>query len=335
VTFLRRAEFRDKKERMKTSSIIALVALGAATCIGLAVFFQWFYLSFAGNKHGLLFPILAVAVAAALFVLGVFLGYPFGKAALQSPKQGATLARFREALEFERKERIRLERELCESREIAVSLEDRLRQQIEVTREQADGKRGNPTAQEQERLKAEIADAKAREENVKKDLLKRKQRIADLMAELSVAQTEAEQARREVRQLKSSLTAEYPASRSLKGTSVKEILEGLVALAGVQVALVADDFGLVVEAAGAGLSKEMLAALSSLVAELGPRAKDVLPIGEVATISLADDKGLVIDTRFFELSGARCALSIARDASYPYPGLLDRAAAAIAEKFAD
>lgn len=321
---------------MKGSSIIALISLGAATFIGLGVLFQWFYLGFEGNEHGLLFPVLAVAVAAALFVLGVFLGYPFGKAALSQEKHSATLSRFREALEFERSERLRLERELLESKKVTVNLEDRLRRQIEASRKSAADKRAEQTQQELEKLKAELADIRAHEQHIKEDLSKRKERIADLMAELSLAQTDAEQAQLEVHRLKATLSPAHPASiHNMRGSSMKDVLEELVKLDGVQVALVADDYGLVVESAGEGLAKDMLAALSSLVSEIGPRVKDVLPIGEVATISLADDRGLAVDTRFFELLDTRCALLIARDVAFTYPGLIERASQTIAEGLSD
>jgi predicted regulator of Ras-like GTPase activity (Roadblock/LC7/MglB family) len=260
-----------------------------------------------------------VAVAAALFVFGVFFGYLYSEAAHGYRIKRETLERFREALSFERQERLRLERELYEAKKLTVSLEDRLSRKMAAS--------GAGEQMDESLLQAEIKDLVESQAKLKTDLAKRKERIADLLAELSVAQTEAER-------LKDS-TEEPRLSTLLGGSSLRDVLDGIVALEGVRMALVADDFGLVVDSVGDGLPPDILAAISTLVAHIGPRVSDILPMGEVATISLGDDKGLVLDTRYFELFGARCALAIARDEAHSYPGLAEQAAQAIVARFGD
>ena len=76
---------------------------------------------------------------------------------------------------------------------------------------------------------------------------------------------------------------------------------------------------------------DTLAAISSLMAHIGPRVKDILPIGEVTTVVLGDDQGLVIENLYFDLAGTRCSLTIAREKGHAYPRLAETAAASIRE----
>jgi predicted regulator of Ras-like GTPase activity (Roadblock/LC7/MglB family) len=175
-------------------------------------------------------------------------------------------------------------------------------------------------------MKSEIADLTARHNRLHTDLSERKERIADLMAELSVAQSEAEMARSEAETLRASAGTSLLSTRfSFNGSSIKETLNDIVALEGVRMALVADDYGLVVEAVGEGLPSDTVATISNLVERLGPQVREILPMGEVSTVSLGDDQGLVLDTRYFDLFGVRCALAIARHEDFPYPGLAKKA----------
>jgi predicted regulator of Ras-like GTPase activity (Roadblock/LC7/MglB family) len=176
------------------------------------------------------------------------------------------------------------------------------------------------------KMKSEIAELAERHSRLSSDLSKRKERIADLMAELSVAQSEAEQAKSEAETLRASVgTSQFSTRFSFDGASIKEILDDIVALEGIKMALIADDYGLVVEAVGEGLPSDTVAAISNLVERLGPQVREILPMGEVSTVSLGDDQGLVLDTRYFDLFGVRCALAIARYEDFPYPGLAKKA----------
>ena len=81
----------------------------------------------------------------------------------------------------------------------------------------------------------------------------------------------------------------------------------------------------VIEAVGEGLPSDTVAAISNLVERLGPQVREILPMGQVSAVSLGDDEGLVLDTRYFDLFGVRCALAIARYEDFPYPGLAKKA----------
>jgi predicted regulator of Ras-like GTPase activity (Roadblock/LC7/MglB family) len=316
---------RSKASSMSKLSIPALVLLGGATFVGLSFLLSRTFPALPPDSGSAVAPVLVVAVAAALFVFGVFLGYLYSESAQGYRIKKDTLERFREALMFERQERLRLERELLEAKKMIVNLKDRY---VRRSKPPAAGAKDpkNDQAAEAE-LKAKLQDLLQTREKLESDLQKRKERIADLLAELSVAQAETEQ-------LKASSPA-TTASTLLGGSSLKDVLDELVELEGIQLALVADDYGLVVDSSGDGLPSEQVAAISTLVANVGPRVSEILPMGEVATISLGDDKGLVLDTRYFDLFGARCALAIARDEAHPYPGLAEQAAKAIVARFSE
>ncbi len=306
---------------MKKITLLALFLLGIATYVGLSMLLQKAFPEHLEQGPIIIVAVLVVAVSAALFVFGVFLGFLYGGSSRHRKMDIDTHNRFRGALEFERRERVRLERTLYEAKQVMINLEDRLTHQKTEMQDKA-------ASLDTDKMKTEIEELTTRHDRVHQDLVRRKERVADLMAELSVAQTEAQEARDEAEQLKATIGTPHPAGKvipPIESSSLKGVLEGLVALDGVSLALVADDYGLVVEAVGDGMPPETLAAMSSLVANLRPQVRDILPIGEVATISLGDDHGLVLDTRYFDLFGVRCALAVARDEDHPYPGLAQHA----------
>ncbi len=305
---------------MKKITLLALFLLGIATYVGLSMLLQKAFPEHLEEGPIIIVAVLAVAVSAALFVLGVFLGFLYGGSSRARRIDIDTQNRFMGALEFERRERVRLERSLYDAKQVMINLEDRLSHQNAQLQ-------GKEPSEDSTQMKAEVEELTIRHNRVHQDLVRRKERVADLMAELSLAQTEAQEARSEADQLKASIGAPHPATQPLllEGSSLKGVLEGITALDGVSMALIADDYGLVVEAVGEGMPPETLAAMSSLVANLRPQVRDILPIGDVAMVSFGDDKGLVLDTSYFELFGVRCALAIARDQAHPYPGLAQQA----------
>ena len=307
---------------MKKSSAIAFVVLGIATFIGLGVLIPGALRGIVETGSTILVTVLVIAVEAALFVLGVFVGYLYGRS-VRSKKIIADMKdRFRGALNYERKERLRLERSLQEAKQAMINLEDRLSPRAAVTQKPI----VRISKEETGKMKSEIAELTERHSRLSDDLSMRKERIADLMAELSVAQSEAELAKTEAETLKATVgTSQLSTRISFDGASIKEILNDIVALEGVKMALVADDYGLVVEAVGEGLPSDTVAAISNLVERLGPQVREILPMGEVSSVSLGDDQGLVLDTRYFDLFGVRCALVIARLEDFPYPGLAKKA----------
>lgn len=326
----------QNRYKMNLSSIVALFVLGCAAFVGLGMLLRAAFPQFIDQGIPILGLVTVLAVVLVLFVFGFFFGYFYCKTDLQWKADERVLRRFRDALDFERQERMRLERELLESKRRTVNLEDRLSREGSKYRETEALTAAE--REQREKMRVELETLMGRQENMREDLNKRKERIADLMAELSVAQSDAEAARSEARELKESLTKPQPTfigDQQISGTTVKEVLEGVVKLEGIKMALVADDYGLVVDSVGDELPSETLAAISSLIASIGPRVREILPMGEVATVSLGDDEGLVLETRYFELFGTQCALSIARDDEHPYPGLTARLVDSIKEGFKD
>ena len=167
------------------------------------------------------------------------------------------------------------------------------------------------------------------------------------MTELSLVRTEAEQSKegleqmkreavtakaqtvrmqRQVDRLKSATGSLIPISpMELKGETMGHILDGIAALEGVKVALVADDHGMIVDCAGNGIPPEALAAVSAVIADIGTGIHDVLPMADLDSITIGDKAGLVLETRFFELLDSRCAFAVARDQAHSYPGLTRQA----------
>jgi hypothetical protein len=314
---------------MKKSTIMSFIVLSVTTFVGLGLLFYQTLPVMISWESTLLITVLVVSVEAALFVLGIFVGYLYGRS-VQSREDSADLGkRFRGALEFERRERVRLERNLYQAKEAMFKLKDRVAAQMARAAEGVAVVKG----EEVDQMKNDLAEMSAIHGKLHSDLVRRKERVADLMADVSVAQAEALEAKDEANRLKASLSSGSTSVDLSKvdGASIKEVLEGIVVLQGVQMALVADDYGLVVEAVGDGMPKETVAAISGLIEHLGPQVKDILPMGDVASISLGDDQGLVLDTRYFDLFGVRCALALVRDEAYPYPGLAKKAIQSVVE----
>ncbi|MCP4198177.1 MAG: hypothetical protein GY762_13590 [Proteobacteria bacterium] len=307
---------------MKKSSAMAFLVLGIAAFVGIIVLFYGALPGIVESGSIILVTVLVIAVEAALFMLGVFVGRLYGRSSRSRKIIADMRDRFRGALNFERKERLRLERNLQEAKQTMISLEDRVGSHQNVTQKPIVRISKEETGQ----MKSEIVELTKRHDRMSSDLINRKERIADLMAELSVAQSEAEKAKSEAETLRASGgTSQLSTRFSFDGESIKEILDDIVALEGVKMALVADDYGLVVEAVGEGLPSDTVAAISNLVERLGPQVREILPMGEVTSVSLGDDQGLVLDTRYFDLFGVRCALAIARYEDFPYPGLAKKA----------
>jgi hypothetical protein len=325
---------------MKKTSTVAVFVLVVVVLVGLGVLFYEAIPKIAAERASFGVAVLIISVEAALFVLGVFVGYLYGRSVQSRSAVMEMRNRFAGALDFERKERLRLERNLFEANQVMISLRDQLSDQQAQLKKASSNKIKMDQATKIEmyqakKMKDEITNLTAIHGKLRTDLARRKDRVADLQAELSVAQTEIEEARTETAQLENSLAPFSPVSQlSVDGVSLRDILERIVVLDGVRMALVADDYGLVVDAVGTEIQPETLAAISNLMERFGPQLRDILPIGKVAAVSLGDEQGLVLDIRYFDLLGIRCALVIARDEKHPYPGLAKEAVVSIAEKMA-
>lgn len=317
---------------MTKTTAVVLTVLGAVLFMGAGALSQNVIRTYAEGALSLAALLLAGGVALLLLIFGVFSGYLYAGPAKRRNLDLQRIDKFRRALEFERSQRSRLEHDLYHCRQALVGIEDQLTSATLAleSRRAAGEEESGKNLEEMEKLAREhqkLADA----------LSKRKERIADLQAELSIAQAEAERAKREAEEIKMSLSPGSPVAQNLllEGPSVSDVLRETLALDGIRVALLADDFGLVIEAAGHELPPESLAAISSLIAHLGPRVRDVLPIGRVATVTLGDDQGLVLETRYFDLFGTRCAVAIARDEAVSYPGLTERLTQAVKAKMGE
>jgi len=235
---------------------------------------------------------------------------------------GVELETARSELERSKAEVERLRMELVRAQDKARAAQDEARETLE-------GIEGRPTASDEiERLAAEC-------DRLRHELKSRRERMVDLQADLSVAESEAEQAKAEAEQLRELRRETAKPMERLEGQSLHEVLETMVGLEGVTVALVADGEGLVVDSAGEVLQPDALAAVSGLVAELSPRVSDLLPIGEISQVALGDVQGKVMEVRYFPLFGESCALAIIRDETHPHPEMAKDAIEIIVSKLAD
>ncbi|MCU0665000.1 MAG: hypothetical protein MUC50_22095 [Myxococcota bacterium] len=315
---------------MKGIAAIVIFVLGAAAFLCIGALLAPTFLGVGLELETAEATVVAGGGALILFVLGIFAGYLYGVPAQRRQADKSVIDRFGKALEFERSQRNRLESELIKARQTLVSFEDELARMGSASRMPEPVA---PTASDDPEIIAEYEKLKADHDRLHETLARRKERIADLQTELSIAQDEAERARKEALEARASTGAPpVVAFELLEGTSVRDILERIAALDGVHVALVADDFGLVIDSAGKSLPPESIAAISSLIAHLGPRVRDVLPMGQVTSVTLIDDHGLVLETRYFELLGTKCAVAVARDQSSPFTGLTKEASDAIIER---
>jgi predicted regulator of Ras-like GTPase activity (Roadblock/LC7/MglB family) len=312
-----------------------LALLTGAALVGLGVLFLHLE-GIAALDHTVLL-VLAVAVAVLLPLAGFFVGALYKRhEAIRALDQGI-VARLKEALDVERKQRISLSRERYQLRQGMVALEGKVRS-LTADRLPPAEPAEYQIAEDDLGQSDELGELAATCERLRSELRSRKERMVDLQAELSVAQAEAEEARGEVQQLRST-SSEPPAPPTplpgegfFNGESLTEILDGIVSLDGIHVALVADDQGLVVDTAGEALAPDELAAVTGLVAELSPRMTDLLPIGEIAVVALGDLQGRVLEVRYFTLFAARCALAIIREEGAGHPQVTRNAVDAITQR---
>lgn len=344
---------------IKGAYAAALLLLGISAIVGLSFLTVHMLDQVQSGDSTFILKIIAlvVGVSSALFVFGLLLGYFYRNPKTRWLQRKKTRIHFQKALEFERGERIRLEKDLYEAKQTIAGLRDKI-VEIKVQKEDAPAsppepdtsepsEPKTPTEQEapneeqsgeeqsgeeqssEEHLK-ELEDLRKQHDQLQVDLSLRKARIADLLTEIALAQTDAEQARAEVRELKDSIE---PQRRTLKlikeDASLKELLSSVTGLEGIHMALVADDYGLVVENAGEEFPADKLAAVSSLLAQIGPNVEDIFSMGKVKTVTLGDESGFVLENIYFDLFTLRCALTIARDAAHSYPGLAEQTAEAI------
>lgn len=321
---------------MKRVHVAVLLVLAASATVGLGVLLLHVE-GIAILAQGSVVSI-GVIVAVILAVGGFFVGALYRPHGAEEAADRTVVRRLSEALSLERKLRIEASQERYRLKQAVSSLEGRvlsLNAQPLPPAELADAKAA--PAPKGVASTDEIGELAATCERLRRELLQRKERMADLEAELSVAQAEADD-------LRSRKGAEGPAAGgapdegkgaatgAFRGESLTAVLDDLVAQAGVHVALVADDQGLVVDAAGEVLEPDALAAVSCVVAELSPRVTDLLPIGEIVTVGLGDATGRTMEIRYFPLLGSRCALAVIRDEGASTGDLVRRAADAIAER---
>jgi predicted regulator of Ras-like GTPase activity (Roadblock/LC7/MglB family) len=282
--------------------------------------------------------VLGLAVALVFALVGFFIGVLNARSRRQHGFEEVSIGELKDALEDERGKQLTLSRERQELRQKIVALEDRLRQYL-VLAEPPAAPAPLPLVppEPDPETAVQLDELGQRIERLRSELSSRRNRMVDLQAELSMAQTEAEAARAEAEQLKSvTPAAATPVARlELEGQPLTAVLEGIVGLEGVRAALVADDQGLVVDAAGEGLQPDSLAVVTGLVNEISPRVNDLLPIGEIAAVALGDEDGIVLEVRYFPLFGARCSLAIIRDDNHPHPEITRNAIEAITHRLSD
>ena len=319
------------KRQIKKSYATALFVFGIISIFGLGFLMYRVLDKITVQNSNILFLLvfLFIGVAAALFLLGIFLGYFYRKPEPQNKQPPRKhQSHYKKALKFERSEKSRLEQNLQEARQTIVGLKDRLAR-LDRERKKKQQTEQKPPEKDEHTLK-ELEDLKARQRQLENDLNRRKERIADLQAEIAMAQSENANAQAEIQKLRSSLEPQRMTLAIAKeDASLKDILSEVTALEGIYMAIIADDYGLVVETAGADFPAEKLAAVSSLLSQVGGNVDDIFSLGTLETITLADDKGFVLENFYFQLFDLRCALTLARDKEHTYPGLAEQTIEAI------
>ena len=309
---------------MRRSHVAVLLVLAASATVGMGVLLLHLE-GLAILAHGSVVAI-AVAVAVILALGGFFIGAVYRQRGGEAGEERASVRKLSEALSLERRLRIEASRERYRLRQSIVQLEGQLRSLNAAPLPPAEVAE---TALDDEDLArgAQLEALAATCERLRGELHQRKERMADLQAELSVAQAEAED-------LRARGAGAAAPSAAFEGETIAAVLDGLVAREGVHVALVADDQGLVVDTAGEVLEPDALAAVSGIVAELSPRVTDLLPLDGIATVALGDERGRMMEVRYFTLLGSRCALVVIREEGAATNELVRRAVEAIAERLA-
>ncbi len=316
---------------MKASQVISLVLLGAACLLGAGVLIAYIE-GLAYLSKTMLF-VLCAAVVAVLLLFGFFLGvlYVRGNRSVRSLQ--STLKKLKEALGIERAQRNELAKERYELSKNIVTLEGKIKD-LCFEESLPPARNVETQASDDDPFKrVELEELAATCELMRFELTSRKERMVDLQAELSIAQTEVVEARQEAKAMRSAPSVPPPkAEPDFHGESLTGVLDGIVSLDGVSVAMVADDQGLVVDTAGEILEPDTLAAVSGLVSDLSPRVTELLPISEIHTVALGDVQGRVMEVRYFELFKARCALVIIRDEAAYNPEIARTAVEAISAR---
>jgi predicted regulator of Ras-like GTPase activity (Roadblock/LC7/MglB family) len=311
---------------LKRAHAVVSLVLAASATVGLGVLLLHIE-GLAILAHGSVVAI-GLAVGVILAVGGFFVGVLYKQRAAENSSDRSSVQKLSEALSTERRLRTETSRDRYRLRQSLLALEGQLRSLKAQPLPPAEFAETS-ISEEELRHSAELEGLAATCERLRHELKQRKERMADLEAELSVAQAEADDLR--TRRLGEGQAA---SPSVFQGESLTAVLDGIVAQDGVHVALVADDQGLVVDAAGEALEPDTLAAVSCVVAELSPRVLDLLPLGEIATVALGDTTGRVMEVRYFMLLGSRCALVVIHDERTSTLELVRHAVEVIAERLA-
>ena len=315
---------------MKAPQVIALVLLAAVCLVGVGVLIG--YIEGLAYLNETMLLILGAAVVPVLLLLGFCLGVLYVRGDRSVRSLQSTLIKLKDALGIERAQRIELSKERYELRENIVVLEGKIKD-LRSDGSLPPARNVETQASDDDPFKSvELEELAATCERMRFELTSRKERMVDLQAELSIAQTEVVEARQEAEAMRVSSIPPPKAEPDFHGESLTEVLDGIVSLDGVSVAMVADDQGLVVDTAGELLEPDTLAAVSGLVSDLSPRVTELLPIDEIHTVALGDTHGRVMEVRYFELFEARCALVIIRDEAAYNPEISRTAVKVISDR---
>lgn len=309
---------------MKRAHAAVSLVLAASATVGLGVLLLHTE-GLALLAHGSVVAI-GLAVAIILAVGGFFVGVLYKQHAADDGSEKSSVERLSEALSLERRLRVETSRERYRLRQNVLALEGQIRTLNAKPLPPAE-RAETPLSDEDLAPGTELEGLAATCEKLRLELRHRKERMADLEAELSVAQAEAADLR-----TKGADDGRAASEIAFQGESLTAVLDGIVAQEGVHVALVADDQGLVVDAAGEALEPDTLAAVSCVVSDLSPRVTDLLPLGEIAAVALGDTSGRVMEVRYFMLLGSRCALVVIRDETASTTQIVRAAVEAIPER---
>jgi chromosome segregation ATPase len=202
-----------------------------------------------------------------------------------------------------RDEHERLKLELAAMRRRANDAEERREQnaELQLTLSELRGERDELAARlreleavEGERhelaLRVGVLDERLRELEV---LRESRRKLTETEAELEELRARNEQLRVEVSSLRAQGLARTPArlpEASISGAGLNRLVEQLLARGEAHCATLADELGLVVAAAGD--HAEAMAAMSAFYTQLDQKTRDILPLGPLRRLVLADENGL-------------------------------------------
>jgi hypothetical protein len=265
----------------------ALLLLAIPAFLGLGIFlFHMQNFVFLQREY-----LIAIVSAAAiiLIVIGFFIGISAKKQVQRGMLDRKTASKLKEALDFERSQRIKISEShrLLDRQIAALKSEIKQLRQIKLVSK----------SEESESEAAESSELVKKYNRIKAELAARKNQVADLQAEIVHLESKSE--------------SDVFDEQSLNGDqSLGALLERLVRVSNADEIIIADDQGLMVESAGLSMDSETLAAVSAIVDDQSLKIKELLPFKNIVSFSFCDDHDKLVNFRRVKLFDVWCSLII-------------------------